>query len=109
MPNFLAITKWPVSCSMTEKSRATRKMTQPIRSIRSSFPSGVKLACPPPGPVVDRQHVRHGGNGRTRGVMLREYPGHGVNNPGKADASRLEGRHARLVRRVVDRGRGAAD
>jgi hypothetical protein len=33
----LAITKWPVSCSMTENSRATRKMTQPIRSIQSSF------------------------------------------------------------------------
>src|SRR6516162_11272811 len=101
MPNFLAITKWPVSCSMTEKSRATRKMTQPIRSIRPSFPSGVKFARPPPGPVVDRQHVRHSGDGRARGVMLRDYLRHGVNNPREADASRLEGRHARLVRRVV--------
>src|SRR6516162_11113238 len=99
MPNFLAITKWPVSCSITEKSRATRKMTQPIRSIPPSFPSGVKLARPPPGPVVNSQHIRHGGDGRARGVMFRDYPCHGVNNPGEADASRLEGRHARLVRR----------
>ena len=36
MPNLLASTKWPVSCSMTEMSRATMKMTQPIRSIRRS-------------------------------------------------------------------------
>src|SRR6266516_8125728 len=100
MPNFLAITKWPVSCSMTEKSRATRKMTQPIRSIQSSFPRvqsrspglrlGVKFACPSPGPVIDREHIRHGGDGRARGVMFRDYLGHGVNNPGKADPSRLE-------------------
>ena len=34
MPNFFAVTKCPVSCSITEKSRATMKMTQPIRSIR---------------------------------------------------------------------------
>ena len=38
MPNFFAVTKCPVSCSMTEKSRATMKMTQPIRSIPPSFP-----------------------------------------------------------------------
>ena len=38
MPNFFAVTKCPVSCSITEKSRATMKMTQPIRSIQSSLP-----------------------------------------------------------------------
>ena len=38
MPNFFAVTKWPLSCSITEKSRATMKMTQPSRSIQSSFP-----------------------------------------------------------------------
>jgi hypothetical protein len=32
MPNRLAATKWPLSCSITENSRATRKMTQPIWS-----------------------------------------------------------------------------
>ena len=36
MPNLLASTKWPVSCSMTDTSRATMKMAQPIRSIWSS-------------------------------------------------------------------------
>src|SRR5689334_6052560 len=104
MPNFLASTKWPVSCSITEKSKATRKMTHPIRSIRSSFPSPYELCVqfpgPPAGPVVHGQHVRHGGDGRAGGVMLRDYPCHGVNNARKADPSRLEVRHARLVRRV---------
>ena len=38
MPNFLAVTKWPLSCSITEKRRATMKMTQPSRLIRSSPP-----------------------------------------------------------------------
>jgi hypothetical protein len=37
MPNVLAITKWPVSCSITENIRATRKMTQPSRSTRRSL------------------------------------------------------------------------
>jgi hypothetical protein len=32
----LASTKCPVSCSMTETSRATTKMITPIASIRSS-------------------------------------------------------------------------
>ena len=29
MPNFLAVTKWPASCSMIETSSATTKMSMP--------------------------------------------------------------------------------
>jgi membrane-associated protease RseP (regulator of RpoE activity) len=52
--------------------------------------------------------VRRGRDLRARGVMLREYPGHGVNNPGKANASRQEGGHAGLVGGVVGGRHGAA-
>ena len=41
MPNFLAVAKCPASCNITEKSRATMKMTQPIRFIPPPFPQGL--------------------------------------------------------------------
>ena len=45
MPNFLAVTKCPVSCSITEKSRATMKMTQPSRlTAAPASSSGLSLA-----------------------------------------------------------------
>jgi hypothetical protein len=31
IPNAFAVAKWPASCSMTEMSRATTKMSTPMR------------------------------------------------------------------------------
>src|ERR1700685_789005 len=111
MPNFFAITKCPVSCSITDKSSATTKMTTPSASIRSCLsrrPLRVQLARPPPGPVIDGQHVGDVRHGRTRNVMLRDYPGHGVDYAGETDPARQKVRHAGLVGGVVDGRRGTA-
>src|SRR5215469_9104674 len=108
MPNFLAATKWPLSCSITENSRANRKMSQPSRSTRgSSLP--VELPCPCPRPSVHREHVFECGHCGTRRVVLRDYPPDGVNDPGERDPSREEISYACLVGAVVDGGRGPAE
>src|ERR1700733_4212758 len=54
MPNFLAATKCPVSCSMMDKQRANRKTTQPSRP--NPIALLVELPRPLPGPAIDGQH-----------------------------------------------------
>ncbi len=80
MPNRLAITKCPVSCSITETSRATRKISQPSasnfanppitsRRYRAPLRPG-QLPCAYPRPGVHREHVVERGRTRTRRVAL---------------------------------------
>ena len=47
MPKALAVTKCPASCSMTETSNATTKMSTPIRKliVLTLPPGGASLAC----------------------------------------------------------------
>ena len=71
MPNRLAATKWPLSCSITENSRATRKMTQPIWSTcGSSYLLPVELSRPCPRPGVHREHVLERGHSSTRRLVF---------------------------------------
>ena len=45
MPNFLAVAKWPNSCSMTETDSATMKMIQPTSTlIRRRLPPAARLS-----------------------------------------------------------------
>src|SRR5581483_542791 len=105
MPNFLAVRKCPNSCTMIEKHRTSRKITQPSRPTLSPSSSDVQLPRPPTGPVIDGEHLGDRRHRRTRTVMLRDYPCHGVNNPREADPSRQEVGHTCLIRGVVY-GRG---
>ena len=62
MPNFLAVTKWPYSCSMIEADRATTKMIQPSsRSSGGSPPCAPapRASAPAPGarPAIGFEHV----------------------------------------------------
>src|ERR1700679_3195199 len=111
MPNRLAATKCPVSWSMTEISRAARKISQPITSnnVRSSLRSGRPGDLPRPRarPLIDREHVINRGHPGTRRVVFRDYASHRVNDPRERDPSRQAIAHADLISAVVD-GRGGA-
>src|SRR5215469_6302699 len=116
MPKRLAVTKCPVSCSITETSRAARKISQPTASTfdvppyRGSAPgSPGELPRPGPRPCVYAEDILERGRPGTRRVVLRDYASHGVNDPRERDTPREEVGHACLVGRVVDGGRGAAE
>src|SRR3984957_8101891 len=120
MWNRLAMTKCPVSCSMTDTSRATTKITTPSRKlIRLDLLQG-SLHCAPscrrarqlpradPGPLVRSQDLRHFGHRRAAAVMLRDYLGYGIDDSGVGDTSRHERGHAYLVGSVVNGRDGPA-
>src|SRR5215467_13986509 len=88
MPNAFAVAKCPASCSMTETSNATTKMSTPIRKLTAAtLPPGEvrlwhagddwspsarlrKLTRALARPAVSRQHVVQPGDPRTRPAVF---------------------------------------
>src|SRR5262249_20927108 len=117
MPNFLAVRKCPSSCRTTEMSTATTKMTTPSRKpmlpplsvpsrpAQPSPASSRQLTGPVPGPAVGGKNVVQRHLGPTGPVMLRDYPGHGIDDSRKPEPARQERLDADLVGGVID-GRG---
>src|ERR1700746_1777592 len=116
MPNFLAVAKWPNSCSMTETDSATMKMIQPTSTlIRRRLPPAARYPVSPLSgefsrprscPAIGVEHVFQANFPVAGAVMLRDYPHHGVHDPGEGQHAGQEGGHALLVGRVVDRRAG---
>src|SRR5919197_2183177 len=122
IPNRLAVMKCPDSWSMSVASSAITNAITPIR-VKSEFmrrpvgPGRVRdvpragsrqLAHPRTRPGVGREHIveRHP---RVQNVVFGHYPPNGVHYSQKWQSSVPEGLDALLVRRVVHRGRGAAE
>src|SRR6266516_8137641 len=105
MPNLLAVTRWPASCTVMEMSSAAIKMIQPSsRLMRQSSAhfiarraGAAEFARPGASPGICREHLINRGHFPACAIVFRHYLGHGVDDAGEGDLSGQEGRHALFV------------
>src|SRR4051812_4833217 len=121
-PNFLAGTRWPISCramlsatptttTRTPRKNSTPSLSHPLPVIRPGSSGRDGLPGGGAGPPVGGEHVVEGEVPRLRdgfgGIRLDDAR-HGVDDVDEADAPVVERVHGDLVGGVVDGRPGAA-
>src|SRR6266566_4414901 len=110
MPNLLAATRWPASCTVIEMSSAAIKMIQPSsRLMRQPFPHSMARLCQDPtelarpraSPGICGEYLINGGHVPACAIVFRHYLRHGVDYAGEGDLPRKESGDTLLVGGVV--------